>query len=530
MHLPLAVDGYDSGCANFLHCVIKLLLLIWISSDMVDVNIEELRAKRICYTCVGENYLSNSIEATGKKLKCSYCGKSKKSWVMREFSASIELAFQDHFERTSPDPDGFAWAMMKDPESDYDWERDGEQTIDVISEAADVNEEVAKDTQRILHSEYGTYGSDYTGEEEEFDRNAHYEVKMPCDSSWQELWNSFERSLKTETRFFSKQCTDQLSQIFADIESFRTTDNQAVVLHVVPGDENSNFFRARVFQSDSELEEALKRPDLSLSPPPSRLARAGRMNARGVSVFYGASTSSGALAEVRPSVGSSAIVAEFRLLRPVKLLNLLALQKVKIDGSIFDPSYAEACSRMMFIRTLTNRIARPILPGDEDFDYLPTQAVADFLANSGFFDLDGILFPSVQTDADSINVVLFHKSSKVQELDIPKGTEISARLHQDTEDGLEIDYSVTEEVPKLEQPLKSNQKIKHRFLALEWETIYNTDFDERESTLEVDQDNLSVHQINSVKIISSEYAVKRRRYERVQLGAGTKNQADEFPF
>lgn len=60
--------------------------------------------------------------------------------------------------------------------------------------------------------------------------------------------------------------------------------------------------RARVFQSEDKLEMAMCRPDLQLGSPPALVAAAGRMNARGISVFYGANDPKAAIAEVRPPV------------------------------------------------------------------------------------------------------------------------------------------------------------------------------------------------------------------------------------
>ncbi|MGO8405374.1 RES family NAD+ phosphorylase [Rhizobium ruizarguesonis] len=47
------------------------------------------------------------------------------------------------------------------------------------------------------------------------------------------------------------------------------------------------------------------------------------------------------------------------------------------------------------------------MPDDQEFDYLPTQAVADFLATETVTPLDGIIFPSVQVAGGKQNVVLF---------------------------------------------------------------------------------------------------------------------------
>jgi len=49
-------------------------------------------------------------------------------------------------------------------------------------------------------------------------------------------------------------------------------------------------WRGRVFQADKPLLQALERPDHHLGPPPPEAASAGRMNARGISLFYGATS------------------------------------------------------------------------------------------------------------------------------------------------------------------------------------------------------------------------------------------------
>ena len=59
------------------------------------------------------------------------------------------------------------------------------------------------------------------------------------------------------------------------------------------------------------------------------------------------------------------------------------------------------------------------MPDDEAFEYLVTQAIADFLANESTMKVDGIIFPSVQGAGKALNVALFHKASKIEEIDLP---------------------------------------------------------------------------------------------------------------
>jgi len=66
------------------------------------------------------------------------------------------------------------------------------------------------------------------------------------------------------------------------------------------------------------------------------------------------------------------------------------------------------------------------MPTDEAFDYLITQAIADYLATE--VNLDGIIYPSAQAGGKGQNVVLFHNAARVKRMELPPGTEISANL------------------------------------------------------------------------------------------------------
>ena len=56
----------------------------------------------------------------------------------------------------------------------------------------------------------------------------------------------------------------------------------------------------------------------------------GRMNAAGISVFYGATDDETAIAGVRPPVGSWVATATFEVIRPLRLLKGLCRDKAKI--------------------------------------------------------------------------------------------------------------------------------------------------------------------------------------------------------
>jgi hypothetical protein len=327
-------------------------------------------------------------------------------------------------------------------------------------------------------------------------------------------WRSFENSLKTEARFFSRMAANHLTSIFDGIGELQTRDDRPLVVDAGPGTDFHTLYRARVFQSDDKLEAALGRPDIHLGSPSAPLAAAGRLNARGIPVFYGANNRKAAIAEVRPPVGSQVAVAQFEIIRKLRLLDLTALSDVSVTGSILDFGLAGRMEGAVFLRSLSGRITRPVMPDDDPFEYLATQAIADFLATEASVPIDGIIFPSVQAAGDVLNVVLFHKAARVEAMSVPEGMEISARTGRWAEHGWEQDYEVLEKVPPLPKEVDKNaQEPGWPDVAAIAEAVPldPRDADWRDASLRIVPESIEVHRVKRVEFATNEFTVKRHR-------------------
>ena len=434
-----------------------------------------------------------------------HCGDTGPAISLEVLADYISTAFEMHFSRTASEPNSCEYAMIKDKEFAYDWEREGEQTVYAIMGAADIPEKAASDIQEILSDEHVDFDSAVMGEECEFDGDAYYEAIMPGDEEWQERWCLFEKKIKTQARFFSRTAAAQLSELFDTIDEMRTRDGRPLIVDAGPNTEYSQLYRARPFQNDCKLEKALIRPDKELGAPPSHIANSGRMNAHGIAVFYGATSVKTALAEVRPPVGSQVAVARFDIIRPLKLLDLTALGDVHETGSIFDPGYAYRLGRMMFLQKLSSKMARPVMPDDQESDYLSTQAIADYLATEGKVRLDGIIFPSVQVNGAGLNVVLFHKAARCREMEFPEGTEFDVQNYTSYEDAPESDYCVPdycviEEIPPEKEKVEDDKPRPDL-----------NNYDDRKETLSVDPASLRVHIVDAIEISTTDSQVERHR-------------------
>lgn len=452
-----------------------------------------LEARLICEECVGETHLKSTIRRVGQEGTCAYCGHKSICLSLEKLADLVQTAFEDHYHQVD-----------EDPEND-----EGQPIVEAIAESAMIDEDgPASDIQKILEDRFFDRRAYKEWTVTAFSSESHYEKRGIDDADWQERWHEFENSLKSENRFFSYSAGRLLADVFNGIEEFPTFDRRAVVLQVGPGAEITSVYRARCFQSDNRLKEALIRPDRELGPPPSETALPGRMNAHGISVFYGSSDPDAALGEVRPPVGSQVAVARFEIIRPLRILDLTALRNVDPQGSIFDPKFAPQLERAAFLHTLCDRIMIPVMPDHERFEYLATQAIADFLASRVEFRLDGIAFPAIQSPGKHMNYVFFHKAARVEPLEPPKGVSVDARLGYYDEEGWFSDYQVLEKrnpiedaAIRVEQPLTPFGTLPLDFTP--------EDYDFRELSLRIDQQSIFVHQVKGISFDAPAFKVSR---------------------
>ena len=65
-----------------------------------DDDIEQLKGRKICFNCVGEDFLKDQISNQGSLGTCSYCGGNAKCYSIEELSKLMETAFDQHYRRT----------------------------------------------------------------------------------------------------------------------------------------------------------------------------------------------------------------------------------------------------------------------------------------------------------------------------------------------------------------------------------------------------------------------------------------------
>ena len=235
-----------------------------------------------------------------------------------------------------------------------------------------------------------------------------------------EAWEKFKDEITYNRRFFSDLARERLEEIFRDVHLQKDRAGKPVVYQITPEDDAS-IYRARQIDDQAEQRAVLAAPASKLGSPPKRLRSAGRMNAAGVAAFYGAFDLGTCIAEIRPAVGATVVGAAFKVARPITVLDLTRFESPIRIRSRFSPVYEVRSLQWAFMQSFMHEIAQPILPNDVLLDYIPSQAVSEFIHRLLFVKVEGkssqieaIIFNSAQSP-DGKNIVLFGDAAFVQE-------------------------------------------------------------------------------------------------------------------
>lgn len=349
---------------------------------------------RICHHCVGERVLKAEIRADGERDACDWCDRTAQTWTAERLAERVATVYE---REVGPADEGFRQVA-----GHASWGPNGRPPSELMTELIEADDDhIGRELVEILarRNAWGVNDGAFDFYDEE---SENYDFVYPADVRLRTDWLAFCERLRHGSRFFGSHAA--LDAIFAPILTGRFARRS--VRQIVPGGPLSTLYRGRLANDDLEQRKIYGQPLTQLAAPPPGVAGAGRMNAAGISVFYGASDVDTCLAELRTPVGGAAVIGRFEVIRPLRLLDLAKLEKIGEQLSPFDDNYVERLGWQHFIQGFHDEIKRAVIPGRETLDYLPTQAVAEYLWTRPD-PLDGIVFGSAQISGAHRNVVLF---------------------------------------------------------------------------------------------------------------------------
>ena len=126
--------------------------------------------------------------------------------------------------------------------------------------------------------------------------------------------------------------------------------------------------------------------------PLSGRAREGRANSAGIPILYLASSEQTAISEVRPWIGSELSVAQFTVVRDLRVIDLSPGHgQVSFQHLFFsellgeEPVSSEKKEEAVWI-DVDNAFSRPVTRSEETVEYVPTQILSELFRESGMRD------------------------------------------------------------------------------------------------------------------------------------------------
>ena len=469
---------------------------------------------RVCFECISEEYLQKQIIGSNDIFTCDECNNPGNPTIEFDVLAEmIHVVLEKYYYLTPENPEGYEFFLAKEGA----WERSGEMLEHLIEDLAGVSSKLANEIIYHLSNQHDANEKDALYDGQLYSGDPYYAESDIETFPLSESWRNFKNTIYQEARFFNEQAKTILDDIFKGVGSVKTPEGGSVIRTIT---EEVVFYRSRVALSNQSLEEILKNLPSSIGPPNSEIAGTGRMNAQGISVFYGALDKATCLAEVRAPVGSHVVTGRFSPVRKMRLLDLSRMQDARFEtGSAFNEEHMKSVARLHFLRELTRELSAPVMPGSESREYLPTQVVAEYLAVHPALKLDGLIFNSSQTpavkDANNSelgkNVLLFYRASSLREYDHPRGMKIDVTLTCGNQNDCDDSITIYEELPKPDV-VRGNSEKTHKEDIFDTfnrgENIINTLVD---SSIQLDMDSVEVDGINGVEYHFNNRQVSRHR-------------------
>jgi hypothetical protein len=363
----------------------------------------------VCGDCVRETYLARLIASEGDQDECDYCGEKGVVVELRSIADRVLSIFPEDYRIGEAEPEFDFGDADDEPTVSYSYSGDSLETI--VADLLDCDEPIAEAVAAVLRED-----EFFEIDESRWSEVGYEEITWKVHSKHHGTWNNFVEVVRGQRRFFHDPAVTPLRELLGNLDGLRNASQESPILMLNP-ENGSQIFRARSLRPDHKesATRILNNPSVELGAPPSNLARGGRMNPPGISVFYGGFSEAVCVAEVRPPVGGALVLGAFDVVKPLRLLDLTFFDTAPNSGSSFDPKHREILERWRFLRHFHFEITQPVLPEQEELDYVSTQVVAEFIRHE--LQLDGIVYSSAQVSGSGLsakNVALFAADTLIE--------------------------------------------------------------------------------------------------------------------
>jgi hypothetical protein len=211
-------------------------------------------------------------------------------------------------------------------------------------------------------------------------------------------YRDFDRAVRREFRYVRTPQQEEFLKTVAATSRSRGLDMKAGVI----------LWRAQLghdwrkeWHREEPFEVQAPHPSARMKPLAEK-ASDGRANPKGIPCLYLATKQETAVLEVRPLIGSYVSVAQFKVLKDLRLVKCTAKEIGNLER-VFKKDWTPEDTEKQVWTHINSAFSKPVERGDDSLDYIPTQIITETFKLNGF---DGIAYKSSYGE-DGFNVALF---------------------------------------------------------------------------------------------------------------------------
>ncbi|MEX3982248.1 RES family NAD+ phosphorylase [Paraburkholderia sp. EG287A] len=394
------------------------------------------RKEMICIDCVNPASLKRLIKQEGKAATCQHCGKDGFAVAstllfdyilarVEENTATVEnLSQYESFMVYQGGSDEISLATLEEVLSD--WMGLGDECY---------FDELSSYAPRTMAYEASGAERHYFADDGSLDKNM-----------YDERWETFFTGVRHSHRFFNSSAEEFLKTAFGFLAGIDDKLKHECIRVIRKGEP---LYRARSATSEEGVAKIANDPAAQLGPAPQDRASSQRMTPHGIPALYCALERETCLSEIRSITGEYVVSIAMTPTTQLTLLDLTKLNLVEPSKlTILDQGFREASHLRTFVSaTLVEKMSTPKGRNDE-LAYISTQMAFEHLRVRFGSQVDGLVFPSVQTGKKGTNVVLF-----------PECSSVSARNYKKLDGYQQAERNEPGYIPDDEEPFEAGAKL-----------------------------------------------------------------------
>lgn len=363
----------------------------------------------ICVDCVTPEPLKKLISEHGVIHNCQYCGNDSAA-VAQKFLFDYILERIVENTATEDDLSNYEYGMLFDCGSD---------DIDVVYLDVVLSEWVNLGDEPYFDDLYEYAPKEFKFNSRDMDRHYFGDDGLLEKNLYEEKWEKFIAGIRHSHRFFNPSAKEFLDSVFASLSGEGSKLKPECVRIISKG---APIYRARSASTYADVKKIADAPASELGPTPKDRASNQRMTPNGISALYCSLERETCLSEIRSITGDNVVSIAMTPISQLKLLDLTKLELVEPPKlTLLEKGCREALHLRAFVSSLVKKMSKPKGRNDE-LSYLSTQVVFEYLRLCFGSQIDGLVFPSVQTGEQGTNVVLFPEASVVSSKNYKKLT------------------------------------------------------------------------------------------------------------